>query len=180
MEEIPFDPFPPFVDPSSPDSAPAPASAVPAAPAAPSAPAGTAPQVSRPARRRRGAPPGNTNALKHGFYSRSFNQGDQQLLADIHFASLKDEITMLRVFIRRVTDLAAGVASLSEALSLLRVLSLASSSLTRLMTTEALFKTRYRRELARGELDEDIRQALQELFGDRPVFQKEDPGPTPP
>ncbi len=108
MEEPPFDFFPPFVDPSSPGNAPTPSTADPAVPAAPAPAAPEAPH------------PGASGALKHGFYSRSFNPGDQQLLAGIHFGSLKDEITMLRVFIRRVTDLAAGVASLPEAFSLLR------------------------------------------------------------
>jgi len=57
-----------------------------------------------PATRKRGAPPGNQNAIKHGFYSRRFRNlemGDLEGGA----ANLVDEITGLRVAARRVLEL---------------------------------------------------------------------------
>lgn len=53
--------------------------------------------------RKRGAPPGNHNAIKHGFYSRRFRNlelGDLEVMT----ASLFDEITGLRVAARRVLE----------------------------------------------------------------------------
>ncbi len=89
-------------------------------------------------KRRRGAPIGNTNALKHGFYSRSFRDIDLHDLDKIHFSGLQDEITMLRVYIRRVTEMSDLVVTFADAVALLRVLSLASISLTRLLATQSL------------------------------------------
>jgi hypothetical protein len=90
-----------------------------------------------PPKRGRGAPPGNTNALKHGFYSRRLKRSD---LSGIEYcdARLQEEITMLRVFTRRVIELGKDVDTLPEAVSLLRALCLASTSLTRLMKTQHL------------------------------------------
>ena len=51
--------------------------------------------------RKRGAQPGNTNALKHGFYSAQFSDLE---LTDLETAlgdGLGDEIALLRVMIRR-------------------------------------------------------------------------------
>lgn len=53
--------------------------------------------------RSRGGQPGNTNALKHGFYSRFFNQGEVDDIQSIS-ADLTDEIAMLRVITRRLFD----------------------------------------------------------------------------
>ncbi len=92
---------------------------------------------SQPAKRR-GAPQGNTNALKHGFYSRQFKKRDVADLDASKFEGLKDEIVMLRVFIRHVADLGKDVDDLHEAVYLLRVLCLASSSLNRLIKTQQL------------------------------------------
>ena len=51
--------------------------------------------------RRRGAPFGNRNALKHGFYARNFDPGDTKDLDEHEFDGLTDEIILLRVYIRR-------------------------------------------------------------------------------
>jgi hypothetical protein len=53
--------------------------------------------------KKRGAPPGNQNALKHGFYSRRFRRlemGDLEVVT----ANLLDEIAGLRVAARRVLE----------------------------------------------------------------------------
>jgi len=55
-----------------------------------------------PTKRRVGAPAGNTNALKHGFYSTQLRSGDLADLETYQFSGLIDAITMLRVVIRRV------------------------------------------------------------------------------
>lgn len=54
--------------------------------------------------RKRGGQPGNTNALKHGFYSKFFSDFELQDLDGALASGLDDEISLLRVFIRRITD----------------------------------------------------------------------------
>ena len=106
-----------------------------------------------------GAPPGNLNALKHGFYSKQLKRvkADLDGLDTAEFSGLTDEIQLLRVFIRRVIDLGKDVDRLDDALSLLRGLCLASTTLTRLLKTH--------HALASGEDDVTlaIRQALDEI-----------------
>ncbi len=48
-----------------------------------------------------GAPLGNTNALKHGFYSRSFRQAESKDLESGILGEFDDEIALLRVLILR-------------------------------------------------------------------------------
>jgi hypothetical protein len=54
-----------------------------------------------PPSRRGGAPRGNRNALKHGFYARSFTPSDKIDLATYKFKGLQDEIAALRLLNRR-------------------------------------------------------------------------------
>jgi hypothetical protein len=56
--------------------------------------------------RHRGAQPGNTNALKHGFYSARFSPLEARDLDVALRDGVEDEIALLRITIRRVFDLA--------------------------------------------------------------------------
>jgi len=88
--------------------------------------------------RRPGAQPGNTNAVKHGLYSPRFPQlaaGDR---GKVKYTGVRDEIDMLRMSIRRVVEMSEAIHSLPEALSYLRVLALASMSLSRLVRAQKL------------------------------------------
>ncbi len=85
--------------------------------------------------RKKGGQPDNTNALKYGFYSRRIPQRELDGLDETAVTSLKDEIDVMRVFSRKVAELGANVDDLEEATSLLRVLSLATSSINRLVRT---------------------------------------------
>jgi hypothetical protein len=108
-------------------------------------------------RRGPGAPPGNLNALKHGFYSRQYDRLDLADLEAYNFAGLADEIALMRVFIRRVVDLGRDVDDLSQAVSLLRVLCLASASLSRLLKTQKLLT------LGEDEFTQTIHRVLEEI-----------------
>ena len=55
-------------------------------------------------KRSRGAQPGNTNALKHGFYSERFSQLELTDLETALGEGLGDEIALLRVLIRRFVE----------------------------------------------------------------------------
>ena len=108
-------------------------------------------------KRRRGGQSDNTNALKHGFYSSHFRRSDLKDLDNCEFSGIKDEITMLRVNIRRCIEFSDQVTTLTEAMELLRTLSLASIALARLIKTQYL--------LAPGTdpISELINQLLEEL-----------------
>ena len=93
-------------------------------------------QTSSPPKRKRGAPLGNTNAVTHGFYSRQFRTADLDDVQDCSVASLKDEIDMLRVHIRRLIQLGEDIDDYDKFANLLRILCLASTSLNRLIRTQ--------------------------------------------
>ncbi len=125
--------------------------------------------------RRRGGQPGNHNALKHGYYSPSFKKIDLSNGESIPIFDLRDEIVILRLFVRRVIAMANQTDSLPESVDLLRVLSMAYSSLTRLVSTQ--YTVCDPQEDRAAEID----QAIEELFGDRPLFKqyREWQNPTP-
>jgi hypothetical protein len=75
------------------------------------------------ASRRRGAPRANRNALKHGFYAKGLVKADLKDLETCQFEDLKDEIAMLRVYIRYVLELAGKLATLDDALDVVGTLS---------------------------------------------------------
>ena len=82
------------------------------------------------------APLHNLNALKHGFYARKYRLADLEDLAECNFKGLNEEMTMLRVFMRGVIEQSSSATSLSESIEVLRVLSLAAASLTRMARTQ--------------------------------------------
>jgi hypothetical protein len=139
----------------------------------------TNPKSSRPSRR--GAPLGNLNALKHGFYSRRFKQSDLDGLEDCDFDGLKDEITIMRLFIRRFIEQCRDSTDLYETAGILRILCLSTASLTRLIKTQHLLAT------DANDLERDLRKALEQvgqklgisLTPDDPHFSS-DPDPSTP
>jgi uncharacterized protein YjcR len=88
------------------------------------------------------APKGNTNALKHGFYSRRFRQGElhdlELLLEPGSGHSLSDEIAMLRVTMRRTMELAEGIQDVEIAIRWLNVLGASAVRIAALLRTEKL------------------------------------------
>ena len=81
----------------------------------------------------RGAPKGNLNALKHGFYSRLFHASEASDLAPDQLTSLENEIKLLRIMIRRTMELADGIQDLREATRVLDALGAASARLSALL-----------------------------------------------
>ncbi len=55
--------------------------------------------------RKRGAQPGNSNAFKHGFYSRWFREIELSDLENNAAPGVWDEINMLKVLMRRLFEL---------------------------------------------------------------------------
>ena len=65
--------------------------------------------------RRRGGQPGNTNAVKHGLYSRKFAPDEVEALSGMQ-EGLQDEIDMMRVNISRLLDYARSLSALEKSL----------------------------------------------------------------
>ena len=55
-------------------------------------------------RKKRGGQPGNTNAFKHGFYTKNFSLAERRGLQATKGIVLGDEIALLRVLIRRFAE----------------------------------------------------------------------------
>ena len=90
-------------------------------------------------KRKRGAQPGNTNALKHGFYSHRFNNLEISDLDTALSEGLTDEISLLRVIIRRVFEYAdTGAQDLDTWSVALNTLGAASTRLAGLLRTQQL------------------------------------------
>jgi hypothetical protein len=90
-----------------------------------------------PVKRKPGAQPGNINALKHGFYSRHFNQMELEDLDAALEHGLQNELAMLRVAIRRFFDLAIrdedqDLVSAGQTLSLLSMAAGKLAAITRI------------------------------------------------
>jgi hypothetical protein len=108
--------------------------------------------------RRRGAPPGNQNARKHGFYS-SQNPASTQSDENSLFLDLQAEIDFIRQSMQRVIALGEP-QTYREAVDYLRALSLAATALTRLVRAHHYVNPSLD---PRDELTRDIRQALEEV-----------------
>jgi hypothetical protein len=91
-------------------------------------------------RKKRGGQLGNTNALKHGFYTKNFSLSERQGLESINEIVLADEIALLRVLIRRFSAqiLASQGVSLNESAQHLAVTSEAMLRLASLLRTNHL------------------------------------------
>ena len=89
-------------------------------------------------KRRPGAPRGNLNVLKHGFYSRLFRQIEHDDLEATLADGLESEVNMMRVIARRVMELVDGEADLDTEIRLLNVLGVAATRLAKLMRTQVL------------------------------------------
>jgi len=80
---------------------------------------------------RGGAPLGNRNALKHGFYARQMPGTEGAGEAD-----LEDEIAMLRLSIRNILEHSVQPLNIEMQLELLHSISLAAAAINRLIKTQ--------------------------------------------
>jgi hypothetical protein len=123
--------------------------------------------------RRRGAPTGNKNAVKHGFYSTKFKKSERTALDESEFSGLSQEIALLRLYIRRVVARSVHIDDFYEDLEVLRVLSVAFSSLSRLVRAHALLASSGESEIAQAlhEALEDVHAEIEKgEFPSWPVY----------
>lgn len=116
------------------------------------------PESSSMKKRRRGAQPGNLNALKNGFYSRQLQSGELSDLEKVRGGNLQDEIDMLRVVMRRTLELSQEYETPQVMMKTLGALGLASIRIFRLMEAQ--------KSLVEGSKDvaRAISQALDEVM----------------
>lgn len=86
--------------------------------------------------RKRGAPRGNQNARVHGFYSTLIRPEDADNLKFIASVDVSSEIELIRLHLRRLMETTDQPNTLAEHMNLLRVISLATHSLARLVRAQ--------------------------------------------
>ncbi len=90
-------------------------------------------------KRKRGAPRGNRNAFKHGFYSAAFKDSERRLLSRLSPADLSSEIDLIRIAnFRLLQALGRSPAPLDvdRQLAILRAVTLSTQSITALLRAE--------------------------------------------
>jgi hypothetical protein len=120
------------------------------------------------AKKTRGAQPGNLNALKHGFYSRSFKDLENTDLEAMLAQDLESEIAMLRVVVRRAFELSTAPGGdeveighdLDKAIHVMNSLGMASIRLGSLLKVQAMLGKR------EGDIGAVISEALKEVARD--------------
>ena len=108
-------------------------------------------------KRNRGAQPGNTNALKHGFYSRRFRNGELADLDIFEDTNLQDEIGMLRVYLRRLLEMAEGIEDTRQAAAILDKISLVALRISSIARAQHILA---------GDQDARVATALSEALQD--------------
>ncbi len=91
--------------------------------------------------RPRGAPRGNRNAWKHGFYSAAFKAHERRILTRLSPADLAAEIELIRVANRRFLEalnLHAEPLDVNTQLAAIRAVNLSAHCITTLIRAQAL------------------------------------------
>ncbi len=92
-------------------------------------------------KRKRGAPKGNRNALKHGLYSAAFKEQERRLLARLPVADLSAEIDLIRVANYRLLQAlnqSSAPLDVDAQLSIVRAVNLSTRSITSLLRAQGL------------------------------------------
>jgi len=87
---------------------------------------------------RKGAQPGNTNAIKHGFYSHRFTPGELESLDPCISSGLSDEIALLKVLVRRLFEYADNPEDTDTICKTMATLSNSLTCLAGLVRTQKL------------------------------------------
>lgn len=92
--------------------------------------------------RGRGGQPGNTNALRHGFYAAHFKDHDLQSLSLIHdHIDLNSEINMLRIAVDRVLDSFHSELDFNDFIALFNIIVRASGRIGQLIKVQKLIES---------------------------------------
>ena len=111
---------------------------------------------------RRGAPLGNMNNFKHGFYSRRLKKRDLTGVESTGVAGLVEEIALICLFTRRLVESFNPDADLYQHADHLRILCVAFAAITRVIRAQYLLSSTGS-VIDGGEIAEAIRQINAEL-----------------
>ncbi len=106
---------------------------------------------------RRGAPLGNMNNFKHGFYSRRLKKRDLTGVESTDVAGLVEEIALIRVFTRRLVESFNPDADFYEHADILRILCVASAAITRVIRAQYLISS------AGSGMNDEIAEAIRQV-----------------
>ena len=122
----------------------------------------------------RGAPIGNSNSFKHGFYSSRFKKRPPSADETTVLKSLADEIALIRVFAQRLIDQPEPPsADVTELTDVLRVLCISSTAITRILRVHFLVTE------SESILDSHIKAAIQQVVASLAAKQPSLPLPAP-
>ncbi len=107
--------------------------------------------------RRHGGQPGNTNALKHGFYTRRFNKRELSGVEATNLKNLAEEIALIRIFVRRMVEASVREPEYYDELSVLRAICLASGTITRIIRAQLFINS------DSTDFTDSINQAIHEV-----------------
>jgi hypothetical protein len=107
--------------------------------------------------KRRGAPLGNMNNFKHGFYSRRLKKRDLTGVESTDVAGLVEEIALIRVFTRRLVESFNPDADFYEHADLLRILCVASAAIARVIRAQYLISS------TGSGMDDEISEAIRQV-----------------
>ena len=120
-------------------------------------------------KKKRGAQPGNNNALQHGLYSAAFKAEENRLLGESSATDLTAEIELIRVMNTRFLESLQTSQPLDPEtqLSALRVVTLSSQAIM------GLIRLQSQRTVANKEMDDIMRQ-IASLPDDKPDDEQAD------
>jgi len=107
--------------------------------------------------RRRGAPLGNLNNFKHGFYSRRLKKRDLTGVESTDVSGLVEEIALIRVYTRRLIESFDPNGDFYQHADLLRILCVASSAITRIIRAQYLISS------TGSGIDDEIAEAIRQV-----------------
>jgi hypothetical protein len=107
--------------------------------------------------RRRGAPPGNLNNFKHGFYSRRLKKRDLIGVESTDISGLAEEIALIRIYTRRLIESFDPNGDFYQHADLLRILCVASSAITRIIRAQCLISS------TGSGIDDEIAEAIRQV-----------------
>jgi hypothetical protein len=114
----------------------------------------------KPTKRKTGAQPGNSNAMRHGFYSRRFREIDKADLDKIQ-ANINDEIAALRIAARRMFEYADQIGE-KDPIEAIRAFSLFGNqvrAISGLLRTKSVIEGDSTDEDARAAIDAIVETA---------------------
>jgi hypothetical protein len=92
-------------------------------------------EARRNAKRARGAQLGNTNTLKHGFYSRRFSPMERRDLANCSILDPLSEAVMIRILQRRLFEMSEQIQDFEKVRLLLNTVAKSTMAMDRLIRT---------------------------------------------